>query len=399
MLLFFRPEKEKENLRIVSEARKELTEHIIPFLGDLRDNTNGGFFGFEDPGLISPTDNDKEIILLSGILWFFSECYLVLGDPDCLDNASHCYRFLRDHAVDPVYGGVFRLVKADGTPAVKLKDTKCGAFFIYALSVFYKASGNDQALKLALGLFETIEKELADHISYADTLTEDWRPITDKYCTECETAPRKTAETYLHLLKAYTGLYRVSFDERVLNRLRYIVGLFFGKIYDPDRHGIILSFSDDMEPVVNSRSPALDAEAARLVYRACETAGEDELKTKALEMNRAVLNELAEYSCKTSALSAASENCVIDYTRLWRCRTEIILCFLNGYELTGNVKYFDIALDIWNDIKKEAADRFSASERSVKFPGNICPDISVNGCTREWIYHYGRVCIDIIQSS
>ena len=33
---------------IVSEARKELTEHIIPFWDKLRDDKNGGFYGFMD---------------------------------------------------------------------------------------------------------------------------------------------------------------------------------------------------------------------------------------------------------------------------------------------------------------------------------------------------------------
>ena len=64
---------------LARECKKELTEHIIPFWNSLEDNDNGGFYGYVGNDLTLDKNAPKGVILHSRILWFYSNCYLVLS--------------------------------------------------------------------------------------------------------------------------------------------------------------------------------------------------------------------------------------------------------------------------------------------------------------------------------
>ena len=54
---------------IIEEVKKELTGHIIPFWNKLRDDENGGFYGFMSYDLKLDKQADKGVILHARILW------------------------------------------------------------------------------------------------------------------------------------------------------------------------------------------------------------------------------------------------------------------------------------------------------------------------------------------
>ena len=154
-----------------SQCKKELTERIIPFWNNLKDDEHGGFYGGVDFELEVDKQADKGLVLMSRILWFYSSCYSALGDAEyegrekyeqyeeCLANARHAYNFIKDNCFDPVNGGVYWMVTYDGNVADDRKYTYCQAFTIYALCAYYKAAGDNNALKLALELFAVIESK------------------------------------------------------------------------------------------------------------------------------------------------------------------------------------------------------------------------------------------------
>ena len=82
--------------------------------------------------------------------------------PDLRDAADHAFRFLMDHCVDRANGGVYWSVTCDGKPLDTTKHTYNQAFAIYALSAYYRLSGNAQALALAKELFRLIETRCTD---------------------------------------------------------------------------------------------------------------------------------------------------------------------------------------------------------------------------------------------
>ena len=194
------------------EVRKELTEHIIPFWKGLRDEEYGGYYGYLSYELKLNKKAIKGCILNSRILWFFSNAYLLLGDESLLAEARHAYEFMTRFCLDREYGGIFWSLNYDGTVFDSTKHTYNQAFAIYALSSYYDASGDEEALKEAQALQKIIEEKCTDAIGYLEAFKADFSPESNEKLSENGVMAEKTMNTLLHVLEAYTELYRVSGD-------------------------------------------------------------------------------------------------------------------------------------------------------------------------------------------
>ena len=104
----------------VEEIREHLTNDIIPFWKHLRDDENGGYYGWMDYEHKLDKRAVKGCILNSRITWFFANAYTLLKDESLLDEARHGFEFLKNHCWDKENGGVFWSVKYDGTPIIRL---------------------------------------------------------------------------------------------------------------------------------------------------------------------------------------------------------------------------------------------------------------------------------------
>ena len=155
----------------IEEVKKELTTHIIPYWEKLKDDEFGGFYGYRGFDLVLDKKADKGVILHSRILWFFSSCYEVLGDKKCAVLADHAYEYVKNHCIDYEMGGVYWMTTYDGKIADGMKHTYNIAFAVYALSAYYNASGNIEALHLAEKLFEDIETKTPDEYGCVEAFT------------------------------------------------------------------------------------------------------------------------------------------------------------------------------------------------------------------------------------
>ena len=68
----------------MTEFSGHLYNDLIPFWMNLRDDENGGFFGFADENGIPDKKSPKGVILQSRILWFFSSAYMLRKDSEVL---------------------------------------------------------------------------------------------------------------------------------------------------------------------------------------------------------------------------------------------------------------------------------------------------------------------------
>ena len=102
---------------LINEVKKELEEHIIPFWNKLRDDENGGYYGYLSFGLELDKQADKGVILHSRILWFYSNTYMTLGGDELLDYAKHAYEFIKNNCIDYEHGGVYWMMDYKGRPA------------------------------------------------------------------------------------------------------------------------------------------------------------------------------------------------------------------------------------------------------------------------------------------
>ena len=385
---------------IVSEVRKELTEHIIPFWNALKDNKNGGFYGFMDHDLKLDKNAEKGVILHSRILWFYSNCYLVLGDPGCLDNARHCYEFMRKYCIDPVNGGVYWLMNADGTVSDSMKHTYCQAFFIYALSSYYDASKDDSALKLALEMFETVEKNCTDDVAYLEAMSADWKLIPNDALSENGLMADKTMNTTLHLIEAYTELYRVSSDERVFNRLKFLVELTLDKIYYEQDSRLLVFFDREMNVIGDIHSYGHDIEATWLIDRACEVMGKKELTARVRKMNEAIVRKIADIAFENGALNNERDKDKISKIHVWWVQAEGVVGFMNAWQKYGEQRYLDISDALWENIKAEIIDKREGGEWYSQILEDGMPD-KAKPTVDPWKcpYHNGRMCLEVMKRS
>ncbi|MDR0197038.1 MAG: AGE family epimerase/isomerase [Oscillospiraceae bacterium] len=378
------------------EIKNELTNHIIPFWNALADRVNGGFYGYMSHDLKIDGGYDKGTVLHSRILWFYSNCYLVLKEPVCLEMARHCYDFAVKNCVDREYGGVYWSVKFDGTAAETMKHGYCQAFFIYALASYYDASGDESALGLATEIFNAVEEKLSDGVSYREACTREWGDRENDELSENNIAAEKTMNTVLHLIEAYTELYRVRKDERVAERLEFLLSLTYEKIYDKENARLLVFFDKDMNVRGNIHSYGHDIEAAWLMGRALDIAGDAlprELRGNVRAMNRALAEKIRGSAFDGDAMNYESVSGVVNTARVWWAQAEALTGFLDAYRLYGEERFLEKARGLWAYIKSKIIDARAGGEWHSQVDKNGVP--AKMPVVDEWKcpYHNGRMCL------
>jgi len=122
-------------------------------MNKMKDNERGGYFGRMTGDNRLVPDAPKGGILHARILWTFSSAALRLQSENYLAEAQRVKEYIFSHFFDDQYGGTYWMLHADGTPADPKKQIYSQAFFIYALTEYYRASGDEDALDKAKELF------------------------------------------------------------------------------------------------------------------------------------------------------------------------------------------------------------------------------------------------------
>jgi len=207
----------------------ELQEHILPYwLSNTIDATNGGFYGQIDGDNNIILDASKGVILNTRILWTFSASYRQLGNAEYLEIADRAYKYLTDYFWDSEYGGLYWMLNADGTVLDSKKHAYAQAFGIYAFSEYYRASGMDASLQQAIALFKILEKQSYQTSSnaYLEAFDREWNPLLDVRLSAIDAPEERSTNTHLHILEAYTNLFRCWPNEILSIRLEDVVEVF-----------------------------------------------------------------------------------------------------------------------------------------------------------------------------
>ena len=383
------------------DFRSELCGHIIPFWNNLKDDVNGGFIGFMDSSLNIDKNGEKGVILHSRILWFYSNAYMLLKDESLLTYADHAYKFLTEKCVDKEFGGVYWSMNADGTVKDDFKHTYCQAFFIYALSSYYRATGCKAALKLAYEVVDLVEKYGTDDVAYLETISRDWKSVLrNDELSENGLMADKTMNTTLHLMEAYTELYLADHNEKVLDRLKFQLELTYNKIFDSENDKLLVFFDKNMDVIGDVYSYGHDIEATWLIDRACDVIGDKEISAKFAEMNKRIVRKIADiaYHKETGSLLNESDHGVVNTWRIWWVQAETVVGFLNAYERGyGDKEYLDIASAVWSFIQNNIVDKREGGEWHSQLDDNgdfaaFKPMVDPWKCP----YHNGRMCIEAI---
>ena len=381
---------------LVNECKKELTERILPFWNKLRDDENGGFYGFMNNDLEVDKKADKGVILNSRILWFYSSCYRTLKEDYMLDNARHAYEFLKK-CVDSEQGGVYWMMTYDGKPSDDMKHTYNQAFAIYALSTYYLASKDESALKLAFDIFGTVEEKCTDDIAYMEAFSRDWNLVPNDALSENGLMADKTMNTVLHLIEAYTVLFEASRDHKVEERLLFLLDITKEKIFNSENNCLRVFFDRELNQIGDIHSYGHDIEASWLIDRACEVIGDRRLMADWRFIDLRIARNIHDIAFENGAVNNERENDKIDKKRIWWVQAESVVGFVNAFQQGGEKLYIDAAEDIFKWIVTKQADSRENSEwwGEVTFDGEPMRTVDM---VNPWKcpYHNGRMCIEII---
>ena len=385
----------------VNEIETHLKEKLIPFWEGLKDKENGGYYGYMGYDLAIDTHYEKGCILNSRILWFFSNAYMLLGEDHLKDAAEHAYKFLKDCCIDKENGGVYWSVTYNGKISDDTKHTYNQAFAIYALSSYYDAIKDEEALKIAEELFNLIEEKCTDEYGYLEAFSRTFEPAGNDKLSENGVMADKTMNTLLHVFEAYTEYYRVSHNEKAAARLRFMLDIFKNNVYNEKLGRQEVFFDQKYTPLIDLYSYGHDIETAWLLDRGLEVLGDSGY----IEMFAPVTNALAVNIYNRAFVNGSvlneAENGVNDTTRIWWVQAESIVGFINeGMKIPGtdeSSKYFKAAEALWEYIKEFIIDKREGSEWfwSVNADGEPCqkPIVEPWKCP----YHNGRMCIEIVR--
>ncbi|MBE6842448.1 MAG: N-acylglucosamine 2-epimerase [Ruminococcus sp.] len=381
-------------------CKDELEKSIIPFWNKLKD-ARGGFYGQVTLDLDILRDAPKGVILHSRILWFYSAAYNVTGNKALLEYAEHAFNFISEKCYDNEFGGVYWMMDAEGEPFDDMKHTYNQAFAIYGLAEYYKASGNEKARALALRIFDDIETKAVDEYGYMEAFTRNWFPKGNEQLSENGLQADKTMNTTLHIMEAYTELYRITKSEKVGKRLQYALDLMTDKVYDKDNHMMKVFFNRRFELIGDIHSYGHDIEASWLIDRACEVLGSKEYSEKTAGITADIAGNILDIAYENNSLNNERDGENINKNRIWWVQAEAVVGFVNAYQRTGEKKYLDAAQNILEYIMKYQKDKREGSEwfPELEPDGTMIKDAKDPMLAGPWKcpYHNGRMCLEIIK--
>ncbi len=324
------------------------------------DYKNGGFFGQINQDNQVVPEAARGSVLHSRILWTFSAAYRYTHNPRHLELAAHAYQYIRQFITDPIHGGLYWSVTADGNMLDGHKQVYAQAFGVYAMSEYYRASALPEALQQALQIYDLIEKYSRDHRlgGYTEAFSRDWSFLADRRLSSKDENASKSMNTHLHLVEAYANLYEVHPDENLRKNIIGLLAIFNNHIINRENHHLGLFFSEDWQMDANLISYGHDIEAGWLLL-SCAESIEDPVYISVAEQNALIITDSAkegldrdgglwyEYNQDTGELV---------YEKHWWPQAEALIGFCNAWQLSGDVQYKNAMLKTWGFIRRYILD-------------------------------------------
>jgi cellobiose epimerase len=340
---------------------RELQGNLLPFWRERSLDHDGGGFVAEmaNDGALN-TNAFKGLILNARLLWTFSALYRELADERDLVLARRAYDYLAKYFYDRDCSGYVWRVGQDGRVLDSSKKIYGQAFCIYALSEYYRATHNAEAFRTAMEIYDRIEQHAHDgnHGGYIEVLAKDWSPVEDLRLSDKDMDVPKSMNNHLHILEAYTNLFRVWPNPAVAKRLRELVHIFGSMMLTQAGH-FNLFFDMDWRVRSNSYTYGHDIEGAWMLYEAAEALKDKELLRRVSRWVIAIA-ETVESEALDSEGGLAYEGrggAVINSGREWWPQAEAILGFWCAYRITENKKYAEIVERVWAFIQRRVVDK------------------------------------------
>ena len=404
---------------LAGQVRKELVENILPFWMEKMCTPSGGFLGRisgdGQPDATAPVGG----IMTARVLWTFASAYRVLqAEGSCraemlqgyMDMALRAKRLIIDRFYDKEYGGTFWSLDADLSPADTKKQIYAIAFAIYGLAELHRACGDSEALEYAVKLFHSIEDHSFDPVQdgYFEAFTRDWKPIEDMRLSDKDANESKTMNTHLHVLEAYTCLFRVWKDPLLEARLRGLILVFEKHILGADGH-LKLFFDDSWNCGYDIVSYGHDIEASWLLHEAALVLGEADVLARVEALVPKIVKAASEgftpeggmiyEKCGGGACDEGQGDtgAEVDADRHRWVQAESVVGYFNLWEHFGQPDGLENAIMCWEFIKNNIIDKDGGEWFwSLRADGSVNREDDKAGFWK-CPYHNGRMCMEIIE--
>lgn len=380
------------------EILDNLNKNILPYWINRMVDPAGGFYGRRDGCDRLVVDSAKGAILNARILWTFSAAYLATGREIYKDMAGRAFEYIRDHFIDKEFGGVYWALDSDGKVLDDKKQFYAIGFTIYGMSEYARATGSEEAAKIAYELFETIERYSRDpeNGGYWEAMTRNWKPIGDMRLSDKDDNASKTMNTHLHILEPYTNLLRVyPKDEKVRNAVVELVHLFLDRIEDKHSGHLGLFFNDNWTRRDHEISYGHDIEASWLLLEAALETNDRELIKKTLKHTRRIAYAALEGRCYDGSMvyeRHASGH--YDNDKHWWVQAENVIGQVYLWRYHGVEEALDMAIQSWEYIKNNIVDKENGEWIWSRkgFDKNLTDD---KAGFWKCPYHNSRMCLEV----
>lgn len=382
------------------EVSRELTSILAYWMMNSPDEQRGGFIGRIDGDDRKDADAPKGLVLNARILWAFSAAWHYTGQWIYGPVATRAYDYLNTYFFDRQFGGAFWSVEASGQPLNTRKQIYGQAFALYALSEYYKAIGIRPVLDEAIGLYRLIESRSYDPRcgGYFEAFDREWAPLEDQRLSRKDVNGKKTMNTNLHILEAYTNLYRVWPDAVLRRRICGLLDIFVMRIIDEGSAHLGLYFGEGWELLSGRRSYGHDIEAAWLLHAAAvavdDKSREEQMAGLAVKMAIAA----AEGLDVDGGLWYEGTGDLLIREKHWWPQAEAMVGFLRVWQLTGEACWWQRSAGVWDFVKK-----YIRHPRGKEWYWGIGADRALMAGEDKagfWKcpYHNSRACLEIMRS-
>ncbi|MGA2329303.1 MAG: AGE family epimerase/isomerase [Bryobacteraceae bacterium] len=388
--------------------KKELVGNILPFwMRHTVDRQNGGFYGTISCDLKVDRESPRAAVVNTRILWTFSAAALKLGDPQYREMADWAYDYIAGKFWDQQYGGVYWMLDSAGNPLSDRKQIYAQAFAAYAMAEYHRATGKEESLERAKQLFRLIEEKSHEPVygGYLEACGRDWGPLEDLRLSEKDLNSPKSMNTHLHVMEAYTNLLRAWPDPELQAKQKELLEVTMDHIIDGATGHFKMFFDTPWNSLSDHVSFGHDIEGSWLLFEAAQVLGDaallDRARELSLRMARAVYEEALDQD-GSLFYEADSKGVLVDPNKHWWAQAEAVVGFYNAYQLSGEQRFLDQAVRVWEYIEEKVVDRVHGEWHAKLRPNGTPYTEKEDGdacLVGPWKcpYHNSRVCLEMME--
>ena len=218
--------------------------------------------------------------------------------------------------------------------------------------------------------------------------------LSEKELPHC----RKSMNTLLHLMEAYTNLLRVWPDEELKAKQRGLIENFLQHIIDPQTHHFKLFFDDAWHSLSDHLSPGHDIEGSWLIVEAAEVQGDEQLLARAqavsVQMAAAVYRDGLDSD--GAIFNEVTPHGVENTDRHWWVQAEGLVGFYNAYQLSGRADFAQEVDRLWQICETQFVDRQHGEWFKIVHRDGSPDRQHLKVGPWECPYHHSRACLEML---